>query len=105
MEEKTIEILKHWRDNWGFINPTQYLGEKREKFIDDCRNAWAANEVIEELANHPNENPIDVIEDFRDRMDNYISIAQTDLAKDLFITLYEISTMFLDDMLFFMGRR
>jgi hypothetical protein len=57
---------------------------------------WAGQEILRELRMHPDDTPISVVENFRDRMDSYCCISKTDKARDIFASLYEMATNVLD---------
>lgn len=88
--------LEFWMKDWNYEEPDRYFSIKRSQFKQQSRNYWAACEVVEEVRRHPDENPIDVVESFRDRMDDFCCIAKTDQAREIFSSLYEMATNALD---------
>lgn len=95
----SLDKLCQWLDEWDYKNPANYQGVKRSKFKQQSRNAWAARELMEEVRRHSGEDTLEVVERFRDRMDRFCCIAKTEDAKDIFISLYEVSTNALDYLL------
>lgn len=87
-----LKCLSLWLDEWGYNEPENYHLIGRSEFRKRSHNAWAAEEIMREIKKYPGKDPIDTLERFRGRVDDLCCIAKTDRAKDLLITLYEVTT-------------
>ena len=94
------DILQEWIYEWGYFEPDHYP-MKGNNFKKKCLNCWAAEEVVEEVKKYPREDPLNIINNLRDRADNFCCIAKTTEARDIFTTLYDVSTNALDFLLSF----
>lgn len=100
MESNILIELAEWlHDEYG--PPICYRHIKRESFRSISLDNFAASEVMDELESHSEEDLIEVLENFRARMDNYACIAKTERAKDTFIALYDVATNALNYILCF----
>lgn len=95
MNEYVIKAVEDYIDKYYKI-PDNYLKLKSTDFKRKAYDYWAGQEVIKELKKYHGNNPIGVISDFRDRMDDYCCRAKTDDAIDIFSALFEMSTWILD---------
>lgn len=98
-----VRTLEFWINDWNYEEPDRYYSLKRSQFRQKSLTYWAAKEVVEEVRRHPGENAINVVENFRDRMDDFCCIAKTDEAREIFATLYEVSTNALDFLICLCG--
>lgn len=96
MDDARTRLLYYWMDEWGYKEPESYYSMKRYQFRQRCLDHWAAMEVLEEVKKHPKEDPITVIEMFRDRVGIFCCTAKTEQANDFFIVLYDAATNALD---------
>lgn len=104
MDEEINYILQEWIYEWDYFEPTHYP-MKGDQFERKCLNAWAAKEVVETVKNHPMEDPLEVINNLRDKSDNFCCMAKTSTGKVMFLTLYEVSTNALDFLISYDIRR
>lgn len=98
--EDIESILQEWMYEWDYSEPTIYP-MKKDSFKRKSLDCWAAEEVFEEVKKHPKENPLEVINNLRDRADNFCCIAKTREAKELFTALYDVSTTALDFLILY----
>lgn len=103
--QDVIPIVEEFLDSYILVNdcPDQlsYYRVKRSHFKAMTYDCWAAEEIIKELQkNEEIYDPIIVLENFRDRVDNYCCSAKTTDANEIFIALYELINSVIDFLIF-----
>lgn len=94
--EDLHDLLETWMVSWEYHEPKKYYSVKRSHFLREVLDYWAATEVVQEVFKHSEMDPLDVLNEFRDRMDAYACVAKTDRAKDIFIALYDAANNAVD---------
>lgn len=91
-----VRSLEFWMNDWNFEAPSQYYSMKRSRFKEKSLRHWAAKEIIEEVKRHPEENPINVLDRFQERMFNFCCMAKTEEANYIFGILFDTTTNAID---------
>lgn len=79
--------------------PQSYYGVGREKFQRMVYHHWAAEEVLKCLKIYGIKYWIEILEDLRSTADTYCCMASTDSTKNVFLSLYDVTTDLLDYMI------
>lgn len=79
--------------------PKSYRHTKPAVFALESYKRWAIGELRDFVEQRIYSRPIDSVEAFRKRMDNYACMAKTEEAKYMFSTAYDVVTDILDMML------
>lgn len=96
MKNDWVRSLEFWMNDWNYERPDDYYSLTRAQFQRASMSFWAAEEVIEEVKRHPDQNPIEVLEDFKGRMHKYYYISRTKKARKIFEALNDAADNALD---------
>lgn len=69
---------------------------KRESFQIATYEHWALCEIAAEITNRENISPMEILEQFRSKVDRYCCDAKTDTQRIIFATAYDVATDLLD---------
>lgn len=96
--ENVLFIIDRIRDEW-YKPPENYYTLKRSVFEYQSYKRSAINEIKLYLIEHKNENPIDVMEDFRYQMDCFACETKNGNTNFMFSIYYDVATDILDALL------
>lgn len=92
---ETISKINEMRKEW-YQPPTTYYGMTKPEFNYESYRHSAIIEIIDILINYKHINPITLVEEFRDMMDDFACNAKTVSANFMFSVYYDVATDILD---------
>lgn len=90
-----LSVIDQARDEW-YKPPTTYYEKKRVDFDYQSLKRSAVDEIKFYLMEHEDQNPIDVIEEFRYVVDHLACNAQNGTKNFMFSIYYDVATDILD---------
>lgn len=84
--------------NEYYPKPTTYR-MKKSYFIYDSYSRWAIKELIDYILSNSDRYVLDVVEEFRNKMDDYASYAKSGDANFMFSVAYDVATVVLDTLI------
>lgn len=96
--KQVLSAVDSIRKGW-YNPPSNYYGFKKAEFEFISYSRSAIGEIYLCLLENQNKNPIDTIEEFRSKMDDFACYAQNGMANFMFSVYYDVATDVLDTLL------
>ena len=99
VKHKVIELIDEMVCRDWYKEPSTYYGVTKQEFLLSSYKTWALHELRVYVLQHPKDDPITCIENFRHMVDGYACDSKTPDANFMFSVSYDVATDVLDMLL------